>query len=544
MHSPDLRANNRSADDSLSTSALSKIEWLLYPSTDPRRVKFSSMSLLDNEFARRTNGRIVWRNDPLRVSWLVTQLVSADHHALHCRFECRAAVAVSPADRQMFAETFLPGRESVAVEQVREHLLPAIQQCLAELALKQTAGEGFDQPTREIWLSALRKAADASAFACGIELLPPFSLDIQSPTLRQQQLHQVSTARQSEQLQQTAEILKQFQSLRQSAPELSAGKLLDRIAPAQQSHVLQSLLMAAEQKSVQSQLWAVAGDVLVKVDPRIIPPKLDLYPLPTELGPLRSVQTSDLKTNKILLIGAQRGVIIFSPNNPAQAVLFRHDTLQSQLGFNQVVCDGNNRIWASHSEAGIVGWSLDQPNAPTIIFDEDSPKHLHLLDDRRLIYATGNRVVIRDGSMRTELDSTGDSPFIAIEPADGKIVLIHQEGRVAIIDRNTHQLLETRNRGATLSAAGTMPWQGDIRLLLATESGPIDCIGLDDSIVTQYASAHKALKMVCATEDLIVAVSGDRQRIIVWHSYDGQRPIGEIHMLSRTRHRVADVQFD
>jgi hypothetical protein len=89
-----------------------------------------------------------------------------------------------------------------------------------------------------------------------------------------------------------------------------------------------------------------------------------------------------------------------------------------------------------------------------------------------------------------------------------------------------------------------MPWLGDVRLLLANDDGPVDCIGLDDALVSEYLSPYRGLKILTAAADLIAAVSPDRQRVIFWHSWDGQRPIGEVHVTGKVKHRVADVEFD
>jgi hypothetical protein len=42
---------------------------------------------------------------------------------------------------------------------------------------------------------------------------------------------------------------------------------------------------------------------------------------------------------------------------------------------------------------------------------------------------------------------------------------------------------------------------------------------------------------------MVAAMSADRQRIIVWNSWDGRSPATEIHIPSITQHRVADITF-
>jgi len=61
--------------------------------------------------------------------------------------------------------------------------------------------------------------------------------------------------------------------------------------------------------------------------------------------------------------------------------------------------------------------------------------------------------------------------------------------------------------------------------------------------VTQYASPHRGLRAVAAAADTVAGVSGDRQRLILWKSWDGRKPFAEIHLANVARHRVADICF-
>jgi hypothetical protein len=66
---------------------------------------------------------------------------------------------------------------------------------------------------------------------------------------------------------------------------------------------------------------------------------------------------------------------------------------------------------------------------------------------------------------------------------------------------------------------------------------------LDDDLVTQYVSPHRELRVVTASAERVVAVSSDRQRLIVWNTWDGRKPVAEIYLAGIARHRVADAAF-
>src|SRR5439155_8365578 len=117
------------------------------------------------------------------------------------------------------------------------------------------------------------------------------------------------TKGQMAQLKQAGEVLAQFLEMRRSAPEVPAGILLERLAPQDRGSVLQTLLAGAAEKSEQETLWAVAGPSLLRIDARVTPPKIETIPLPTQLGPLRSVQPATLRGKQVLLVGARSGII-------------------------------------------------------------------------------------------------------------------------------------------------------------------------------------------------------------------------------------------
>lgn len=535
------------------------------------------MPLNANELARRHAGTVECRPEPLRVNWTLPDLATADSHTIDARFSCSARIADSNADRRMFTEVFLSSADSVGSDTIVRHFAAALKSAMTKLAAQQPASELVGATSRETWILEIARQLKPVAFACGLELLAPFQLDIESPSLQRQRIQEVVRTRASEQIHHAAELLKEFQQLRHAAPDVPAGKLLEQISPADRGRTLQTLLMASAGEAQPPALWAVAGPYLVRIDPRQAPPRSHLFQLPADLGPLRSVQPGRIRGKKALLIGARSGVIVAEPDNPQNVELYAtNPPLDSPLGFNRVACI-DDEVWGSHGDAGIVGWRCGQTSAPAHVFPEASepsspsatgssahpsssslmmstatrggsasgPRNLEALpDSRRLIYSLGAQLVVREQEHRTTLPSQSHSDIVAIVPAGDRLVVAHQDGTLVLLDRATLEAREVRHRGGRLSTAGVLPWLGDVRILLANDNGPIDCIGLEDPILTEFLSPYRGLKAITATNDLLAAISPDRQRIIVWQTWDGQRPLGEIHLTSQTRHRVADVEFE
>lgn len=532
--------------------------------------------LKNHELARKVHGAIECRSEALRVTWKVRDLTSADSHSLECAFSCSVRIADSAADRKMFAEVFLSALDVVTTQTLIDHFMRSMRAVMAELATGAKAADVTGAVAPAEWIARIRNAIEPVAFASGLELLAPYHLEIESSSLQRQRLEELSRTRnesraagQMQQLQRAGELLKQFQLLRQTAPELPAGKLLEQISPNERGTTLQTLLLAASQEhaSARKTLYAVSGHALLQIDAGATPPKVTLIPLPQDLGPLRSVQSN----SRSLLIGARGGVLGSAIEDPSQASLYKIPGLDSQLGFNAVV-ETDTEIWASHGEAGIVGWSIGQMDSPLSVYAEaavpvESPagsnhsilastslrtagggrmsgaKNLLSLDGRTLLYSVGNELIHRDGSDRTALPIQSAAEIISLIPTEQIVIAVHQDGTIGLMDRMTRQWIDVRKRSGRFSAAGAMPWLGDLRLLLASEDGPIDCIGLEDPVVTEYLSPYRGLKILAARSDLIAAVSPDRQRIVIWNTHDWQRPAGEVHVTSLSRHRIADIEF-
>ncbi|HEX2973584.1 MAG TPA: hypothetical protein VHP11_14715, partial [Tepidisphaeraceae bacterium] len=316
------------------------------------------MALYSTELARREGDQIELREDPLRATWTFDDLISADGHALRCVFTCSLRALNEAAERKMLAETFLGKTSVLTTEGVVAQFQPVLRAAAAAACQKRSAAEWVDADPKDL-IEAIRAAGNRLAFSSGLEVLPPFQVDFDSPTLERQRLETMQrslveqrTAGQLEHFQRAAELLKQFEAIRQSSPRLTPGEVLKQLSPADQGMALQTLLLAAGKQRTTEAIWAVAGLTLLRIDPRTTPPTANSIELPPELGPLRSVQRGDAG---MLWIGARSGVIAVNPQSPREAQCYIDPAVTSQLGFSRVV-QWHGEIWACHSEAGIVAW--------------------------------------------------------------------------------------------------------------------------------------------------------------------------------------------
>jgi hypothetical protein len=375
----------------------------------------------------------------------------------------------------------------------------------------------------------------------------------------QRTLAERNVSGQVEHFRRAAELLRQFHEMRRSAPELSAGQVLGQLNPADRGPLLQALLLGSAQQDRAADLWAVAGPYLVRIAGAANAPKPELIPLPPTLGPLRSVQPARVDGERVLLVGARAGFMVVRPDDSSEPQLYHDPGLTSELGFSRIVYWDEQRTFVGcHGEAGIVRWGLDETTSPRFTLRADrlrasylaaapsaGPRHLHVLDPARVAFALGHRLVAMNASEDTfAVAGASDSEIVGLVPDDLRLFVAHADGTVCAIDRSTLEITCKHRTGSRLRAVGALPWLGSTRLLLSSDDDAVvRCIGLDDPLVTQFTSEHRGTRAVAGSLDRVVALSADRQKLVMWNAWDGAAPSTELYLTGLARHRVADVAF-
>jgi hypothetical protein len=537
--------------------------------------------LAANEFARRgETGRLEVRPGPMRVRWNLDDLVTADGHKLHCAFTASVTALSEPSERRMLEEVFLHRGRAVTAEAVIAHFLPGLRAAAGQIASKHSAAEWVDGDLKQAMIEPLEKAAKDIAFTAGVDIRAPYDVAFESPTYKSQKIEEMErtlaerrVAGQVEHFERASRLLKQFEELRHAAPDLSAADVLKQVSPADQGLMLQTLLLAAGKANSTMCLWAVAGTSLVKIDGRATPATIEQVGVPQTLGPLRSVQPARVDGRDVLLIGARSGVLVFDPAS-RESHEYIDASIQSQLGFSKAVI-WNGKLWGCHGDAGLVGWTLGDTAAPVQVFrpiqlrgpdDPGAPPpaptmpspttsmsistqtsgigNLTPVDENLLALSVGRALTVLDTQGRLNpIDLPTRAPIIGVFVDGQRLVVADAAGTVITCDRSSLLVQSERRRTGPTKAAALLPWLGSNRLLLASEEGPVYCVGFDDDLISSYTSSHRELRILSASADLVAAVSSDRQRVLLWNSWDGKKPLAELNVASATKHRVGDIEF-
>jgi hypothetical protein len=534
------------------------------------------MPLQTNELARLESGALLVREQPLHVRWSLARLSTADSHELTCTFTASVVAVQENIERRMLAEVLLANRQILTPDDIAAHFLPQLQAAATELVAKTPVEVLLvpDGPARVKLLAALRNAAKPIAFACGLELLAPFAFEFQSDSFQKQKLRSMQQTIMEQQrtgeiqhLERAADLLKKFEAIRQSAPGLSAGRILDQITPADRGVMLRTLQLAGAKDSdaAAQAIWVVAGSTLARIDPAELSRTPQFVSLPADLGPLRSVRPSAIGGRQKLLIGAQRGFFLIDAAALDKPQTYAFPGLESPLGFNAIVAQNDGQLFhGTHSDAGLATWDAGNPAAPirvippvqflpasaalapanssTSMSGGRGPKHLCAIGDQQLLFAAGPQLFVWTRQSISLIADDSRSDVVGLFADSDGAIIVRDDGTIArLTPGETAEVRTLQRRPMRIRAAGTLPWMDSQRLLLAAEDGAIACIGLEDQLVSEYVCPHRGLRMVAGSASLVAAVSPDRQRVILWNSWDGQRPITEIYITAATRHRVADL---
>lgn len=550
------------------------------------------MRLLPNELARIESNRLILRPEPVRLGLIFDDLPAADGHALRVRFSFGVRALEDPAETQMLRDVLMGSRPALTMEDVTRHFAPTLRSAAVGVADDKGVEAWLSGEDKELFSAPMATAAQKIAFACGLEILPPYDITLESPSYEQKRLRdlQRSLAEQEaagrvEHFSRATQLLQKFEEIREKSPELTPGAILGQLSPIDQGATLQTLLLAAAKRQQANDLWAVGGEYLVRIDARSGAPKTQLFPLPPTLGPLRSVQSAMIDSQRVLLVGARSGFYLVRLDDPEHPEIYPDHGIESPLGFSRVVFQNRDRGFAAcHGEAGLVRWTYAHTNAPSEVLRPErfgvpaaevaamataaagsippplpgnsyqgsiavpakspaGPRNLQVLDDRRLLMSVGSRLLLLDGSETSEIAGASSSDIAAIIP-DGRLIhAVHEDGTIATLDASSLQTVATRRRPMRVRTAGALPLLGSTRLLLAGDEGPVQCVGVDDSLVTEYVSNHRGLRGVAGSADLIAGISADRQRVVLWNTWEGRAPLAEVYITAQIRHRIADVEF-
>ena len=492
-----------------------------------------------------------------------------------------------PLDRAAFANGVGEGRVvSESVERIAKLIGDDLKAAIASAA----AGHTDDLlAATDAYAAAAAEAARLPLFKLGLMPDGPAAATADAPALRQRQAEQAAADAARAADDRADDLLRRFEDIRRASPDVPPGRLLMALPPEDRRDALLKLFEAAG-KQEPGRLMLAAGAVVYEVEGE----RFRETESAGEMGPIRCLRVTHSGT--ALAAGAREGVVIDLLGGAAKFPA--PDLGASPRGFNDVAYNAeggrDGSIWATHRDRGLHVWSAN--GSACTVWDNDRlhgdliRAFTHLgpeaacsvvppagsaqatavavssASKRVFVAAAFAGTTMQSGSggcglFYTRLPSVPEGGRINFEPVavfddavvvflaertDGGMVGAFNDGRLFSLPQ-----LPKRQDGATLhgtfdaavTAAAAVPWLGDVRVAACVEDGPVVVGGTDDDVRVEYRSEHKGFAAVAASGGRLAAVTGDRQRVVVWNLHEPERPILDLYALADTRSRVADVAF-
>ena len=265
---------------------------------------------MPGELARRIAGRADSAPSRVVLHGSSTAIVTSDRHELTCTFECAAHVADNSTDQRTAQQVLLSDRDIATATELIDRLRGTIVSAASEFAANQTVGEILTDQGRQSMLDALTHGANAAAFACGVELIGPYRLDLHSGSFTRQQLEAVEqgAARRA-----CGPAACQFQTCRRAAegirhdPRRDSGgvRQLDSREPSRRIAARRSSRCCTHPLAAHSKRRP-SGPSLAPIwfaSTRTEPPTIETAAVIQTLGPLRSLRPAECNSTAALLIG-------------------------------------------------------------------------------------------------------------------------------------------------------------------------------------------------------------------------------------------------
>jgi hypothetical protein len=462
----------------------------------------SLMRASETIVATRTAGEVLVVDEAAVVETSIDDLPSRDGKAMRLRFTCRIRAADTAADRQMLAERFLQSSDAtLTLLDVSRFLVDELATVARTAVIGRDAAEWLAASHDEDLLQHLLKSARAAAFRCGLEISAPASIRIESPGLDRERRNAESIER-----------AKQIGKLRES---LGGDTLRDGFR--------------AELNLPTPLLCVIAGSALLRYDVSK-PDTPDVLELGA-LGPLRSVS----RVGTGLIVGARSGVFVIREN--AEPIALPFDTGGNEFGFNRAVAvDG--RILATHSKVGLVEWQLDASRPGKVVAGGEGARCLTDCDGSTFLYALDGRL---SGTAVASNDLDGATILSIARLDDGRIVVLRDDATLQMIDLESNRPVEQKKFDGKPAALSIIEVLGMKRLLLADDSGSIQCLSPDDDEVLRFVGS--GYKDVTAAAGVVAALSADRQKVTLWNACAPERVRSELYVAALRRSRVADIEF-
>lgn len=513
---------------------------------------------------------MITRVSPIEVRVDDDTLISQD------RFQCEASVSLrlraiaERSELRSFRDAVLGSYRVATAANLARFLQPVVRTALARYAQEKeaaalTAPDGLDCAA-----SAVIEALRGPCFAAGLAIETDPVVTINSQTfarVRQQeeadatrrraheasrQLQLAMEQAQRDHAEHLSELLRRLNEMAAASPEVALNDLVRTFSEKQRGELYEALFSADAVDATTRWIVVAAGEELLYFDPQRLEKPVRRLRIAGSAGPLRSIQSAlDGDGRRVLLIGAATGVYRVPVDRAEPDVtLLAPGNDDVRGGFNAVTTVGE-RIFATHSELGLLEWNTKEPTNCRARFGELTSAARVVrgvtFHQGHLFASIDNRIIRWPADERSDAPDktyTGSSATISsLIPAGDGLFAGTSEGDVlhwAERRTNKPKRLHTGNNRA-VESLWALDAHGVRRLVYADTSPRVHIRVVGDSFVCQYEAGGQTLRRVEVAPDLLVATNDLRDRLICWTPGAPSRPKNVVSVAQLTGRSIQDV---
>jgi len=519
---------------------------------------------------------LLFRTTPVELELTYSDLSSADSY--QCTAVVRVQVAVAPelSELQSFRKTVLGTVDQADVDALAKQLRWQIQHALAKFAAGSKAAELLDAPQVAELQAVIREQTQPACFAAGLKLVEPMEAAFDCPAYQKVRRTAEQTARQRDQLaarrqlaqaiHQTQqqhlaeldELLGQLQSIAETSPELSLPELVKTFSQDRRAQLYQALAALLPPTEKTQWMVFVAGGELLWFEPPAAKLAADQSPEPARrititdrLGPLRCVRTgTDSGGRSLLLVGAQQGVHLLDQNTLHVVNSFSFSRPGELRGGVNAAALVGETLLASHSEAGLLAWSGDQPDQPRQLLTDltagaravrhvqnDESGHVWLAIDQKVLRLPADKL-----DEQPTVFSGCDDVVSALAVADQHVYATTHNGQLLrwSVDQESQPQLLVPPTGKPIESLQVLAIGQILRMVYPDASHQLSARVLGDMYICQYR-ADQPLRFGRAAADLLLAINDRRDRAYLFAPHEPAEPLATFHIGRLTGHTIQDA---
>ncbi len=323
--------------------------------------------------------------------------------------------------------------------------------------------------------------------------------------------------------------------------------LLPSLTPGERTRLLENLWRITPDQCIADQIVAVAGHECLWLEPTNPAELGRRVRLADDLGPLRSIRHD--ADERRLLIGAALGVWVLDADDGGVVECYRAACdKQPRTGFNAAGVVGQ-LLFATHSELGCWMWPVDEPRGGTALLVPANgvPGAIRALvatNDGRVAFSADAGVHLY--TPQTEMTDVlgpfgGTIQSLAVlgtqlyaGTTDGHVLRVDLEpiGGTCVTVHRTFTSIESIH---------ARRWNDLVEVVIpAGDLGVCGVFG-EEAAVTRLLDAPMSIRRAWACDDLIVALSERRDRLLVLHAALPGRHVREAPVSRLVGHSIQDA---